>query len=90
MKASVEHRVPLSGRARDIIARLPRIDAMAYVFPGARQAGRFPAWPCWNFCAAYGRTHCSRLSIDLPGLGCEETDFPSEVVEMALAHTIES
>jgi integrase len=91
MKASVEHRVPLSERARQILAGLPRIDGTPYVFAGARP----------------GRPLSSMAMLELlrglsPGLtvhgfrstfrdwAAEETNFPSEVVEMALAHTIES
>ena len=91
MKASVEHRVPLSTRAREIMGGLPRIDGTAYVFPGARQ----------------GRPLSSMSMLELlrglrPGLAvhgfrstfrdwaAEETEFPSEVVEMALAHRIEN
>ena len=91
MKASVEHRVPLSKRARDILAGLPKIDSSPYVFAGAR----------------VGRPLSSMAMLELlrglrPGLtvhgfrstfrdwAAEETNFPSEVVEMALAHTIES
>ena len=91
MKASVEHRVPLSERARDIIAGLPRIEGMPYVFAGGRP----------------GRPLSSMAMLELlrglrPGLtvhgfrstfrdwAAEETNFPFEVVEMALAHTIEN
>jgi integrase len=91
MKASVEHRVPLSERARDIVAMQPQIESTPYVFPSSRQ----------------GRPLSSMAMLELlrglrPGLtvhgfrstfrdwAAEETDFPSEVVEMALAHTIEN
>jgi len=91
MKASVEHRVPLSERARDIIAGVPKIEGTSYVFAGARR----------------GRPLSSMAMLELlrglrPGLtvhgfrstfrdwAAEETNFPSEVVEMALAHTIEN
>jgi integrase len=91
MKASVEHRVPLSDRARSIVAALPRIEGTHYVFPGARQ----------------GRPLSRMAMLELlrglrPGLtvhgfrsafrdwAAEDTEFASEVVEMALAHTIES
>ena len=91
MKASVEHRVPLSKRASEIVAGIPRSDGAGYVFPGARQ----------------GRPLSSMAMLELlrglrPGLTvhgfrssfrdwvAEATDFPSEVAEMALAHTIES
>ncbi len=91
MKASVEHRVPLSDRAREILAGVPKIESTPYVFAGAR----------------LGRPLSSMAMLELlrglrPGLtvhgfrstfrdwAAEETNFPSEVVEMALAHTIEN
>ena len=91
MKASVEHRVPLSERARDVLAGVPKIEGTPYVFPGGRA----------------GRPLSSMAMLELlrglrPGLtvhgfrstfrdwAAEETNYPSEVVEMALAHTIEN
>ena len=91
MKASVEHRVPLSERARDIIAGLPKIEGTPYVFAGARR-GR-PQ----STMAMLELLHGLRPGLTVHGFrstfrdwAAEETDFPSEVVEMALAHTIES
>jgi integrase len=91
MKASVEHRVPLSGRAREIVAGLPRIDAMPYVFPGARQDRPLSSMAMLELLRGL------RPGLTVHGFrstfrdwAAEETDFPSEVVEMALAHTIEN
>ena len=91
MKASVDHRVPLSERARTIIAGLPQIEGTAYVFPSARR-GR----PLSNM-AMLELLRGLRPGLTVHGFrstfrdwAAEETDFPSEVVEMALAHTIES
>jgi len=91
MKASVEHRVPLSGRAREIVAGLPRIDAMPYVFPGARQDRPLSSMAMLELLRGL------RPGLTVHGFrsnfrdwAAEETDFPSEVGEMALAHTIES
>ena len=91
MKASVDHRVPLSERARNIIAGLPQIEGTAYVFPSARR-GR----PLSNM-AMLELLRGLRPGLTVHGFrstfrdwAAEQTDFPSEVVEMALAHTIES
>ncbi len=91
MKASVEHRVPLSERARNIIAELPQIEGTAYVFASARR-GR----PLSNM-AMLELLRGLRPGLTVHGFrstfrdwAAEQTDFPSEVVEMALAHTIES
>ena len=74
-----------------IIAGLPQIEGTAYVFPSARR-GR----PLSNM-AMLELLRGLRPGLTVHGFRCtfrdwaaEETDFPSEVVEMALAHTIES
>ena len=90
MKASVDHRVPLSERARNIIAALPQIEGTAYVFASSRR-GR----PLSNM-AMLELLRGLRPGLTVHGFrstfrdwAAEETEFPSEVVEMALAHTIE-
>ena len=91
MKASVDHRVPLAARARDIIAGLPRIEGLPYVFPGG------PLDRPLSNMAMLELLRGLRPGLTVHGFrstfrdwAAEETDFPSEVVEMALAHTIES
>ncbi len=91
MKASLDHRVPLSERARTVIAGLPQIEGTAYVFPSARR-GR----PLSNM-AMLELLRGLRPGLTVHGFrstfrdwAAEETEFPSEVVEMALAHTIEN
>jgi integrase len=91
MKASREHVVPLSARALDIIARAKELCPESdLIFPSPQK----PDSPLSDMaflmllrrmkakCTAHGfrsafRDWCS-----------EETDFPSEVAEMALAHVI--
>jgi integrase len=91
MKAGKEHRVPLSERAVELLFALPREGE--FVFMGGR-AGK----PLSNM----AMLELTRGM--LPGLGyvphgfrstfrdwaAECTSYPSEVVEMALAHAIES
>ena len=91
MKASVDHRVPLSERARTVIAALPQIEGTGYVFPSARRER-----PLSNM-AMLELLRGLRPGLTVHGFrstfrdwAAEQTDFPSEVVEMALAHTIES
>ena len=91
MKAFVEHRVPLSSPACDLLDRLPQVESCAYVFPGAR-AGR----PLSNM-AMLELVRGLRPGLTVHGFrssfrdwASEETDFSPEVIEMALAHTIES
>lgn len=91
MKASVAHRVPLSSSARDVIVALPQIEGNVYVFPGAK-----PRRPLSNM-AMLELLRGMRPGLTVHGFrssfrdwAAEATDFPPEVIEMALAHTIES
>ncbi|MCB1359414.1 MAG: site-specific integrase [Maritimibacter sp.] len=94
MKAGRTHRVPLSGRAIEILEEVAKLrtdeSPAAYVFPGAR-----PGRPLSNmaFKALFIRmgvegvtAHGFRSSFrDWAG---ECTDFPREVAEQALAHVV--
>jgi integrase len=90
MKASREHQVPLSPRAMEI---LPVARGMAngseLIFPG-----RHSSRPLSNMVFAMA---LRRMNVDATPHGfrstfrdwaAEETNFPAEVCEMALAHTI--
>ena len=52
IKAGREHRVPLSGRALEILKCLPRLKGNAHVFPGGRRVRAFPIWPCLSLSGA--------------------------------------
>ena len=92
MKAGREHRVPLSARAAEVLARAKVLgDGSALVFPG-----RNGARPLSNmvFLMALRRM---KLPITAHGFrssfrdwSAETTSFPREVAEMALAHVIEN
>ena len=91
MKAGVEHRVPLSAAAVELLRDLPRFEESKYIFPGAK-LGR----PFSNM-AMLEVLRGMRPGLTVHGFrstfrdwAAEATSFPSEVVEMALAHTIES
>jgi integrase len=86
MKAGREHRVPLSGRATEILQSLPR--ESPFVFPSRSSA--FAPNMMWRLV---------REKMDVPATVhgfrstfadwcAEQTDFPSEVREMALAHAV--
>jgi integrase len=89
MKAGREHRVPLSDRALAILKEMRRVREGSFVFPGVR-AGRglgadalaavlrgiAPETTVHGFRSSF----CDWIS--------EQTAFPSEVREMALAHTV--
>jgi integrase len=89
MKAKKEHRVPLSGPAIEILSELPREKNNAFVFVGARRHGLSEA----AMAAVLNRM--DRLDITVHGFRSafrdfvsERTNYPREVAEMALAHTI--
>jgi len=89
MKAGREHRVPLSGRAVAILRQLAEIRTGDFVFLGQRKNG-----PLWHMAMhmtlrrmnADATVHGFRSSFrDWAG---DETPFPRETVETALAHAV--
>jgi integrase len=89
MKAGKEHRVPLAERTLEILSKVPQ--ECEFVFPGAR-AGK----PLSNM-ALLELMRGMRPGYVPHGFrstfrdwAAERTGYPSEVVEMALAHSIES
>lgn len=90
MKAGKPHRVPLSARALAILTDLKKAEAGEYVFPGAkpkRPLSSHALLMLMRRTAAKEFTpHGFRSSFrDWAG---ETTNFPRDVVEMALAHTV--
>lgn len=90
MKAGVEHQVPLSDR---VIAILKELDQdTAYVFPGADLKKALSNMSLLAVLARMDRrdltTHGFRSTFR--DWAAETTEFPNEVVEMALAHTIKN
>lgn len=91
MKAAKEHRVPLSNRAFELIAT----EAIAdddFAFPGGR-----PGQPLSNMAMLMLLQRMDRDDLTVHGFrstfrdwASERTNFPGEMVEMALAHTIDS
>lgn len=89
MKAGKEHRVPLSPRAVELLAAIPR--KSGFLFPGTkRNTGITTA-------AMLKSGRSIRDDIDLTSHGfrstfrdwaAEATNYPRDVVEMALAHAI--
>ena len=94
MKAGREHRVPISERALAILEELPPLRAAedGFVFPGAT-FGR----PLSNMAFLMLLRRMGRHDVTGHGFrssfrdwAAERTNFPSEVVEMALAHLVGS
>ena len=90
MKAGREHRVPLSTRALTILRDEEEVRTSGYVFPGGK-AGK----PLSNMAMTEVLRRMGRDDITVHGFrstfrdwAAERTNFPSEVVEMALAHVI--
>jgi integrase len=93
MKASKEHRIPLSGRSLAILEEMqPHRHAAdsAIVFPGGK-TGK----PLSNMAFLMLLRRMDRDDLTAHGFrstfrdwAAERTDFPSETVEMALAHTV--
>jgi integrase len=88
MKARKPHRVPLSQAAIDVLQRMPR--RSDYIFPGSRR-------PTLNAhtmkmlllrIAAGASVHGFRSSFRM--WVAEQTNFPGELAELALAHRVSS
>lgn len=90
MKASRDHRVPLSARASQILKAMQEIAEGEFVFPGGR-ARR----PLSNMAMLQTLRRMGRGDLTVHGFrstfrdwAAERTGYPAEVAEMALAHTI--
>jgi integrase len=91
MKAGVEHRVPLSNAAIDLLTNLHRLDGNPYVFPGKK-----PNQPLSDM-AMLEMLRGMRDGCTVHGFrstfrdwASETTLHPDTIVEMALAHTIKN
>jgi integrase len=92
MKAGRAHRFPLSDRSIEVLCRAKELGGgSAYVFPG-----RTPEKPLSNM-ALLMTLRRLKVSVTAHGFrssfrdwAAEATNFPREVAEMALAHTITS
>lgn len=90
MKTGREHRVPLSETAIEILGSLPKMAEVSHVFA----SGRGAVLSDMTLSAVF-----KRLRVDATPHGCrstfrdwcsERTNYPHEVAEMALAHTIKN
>ena len=90
MKAGVEHRVPLSDRAVEILERAQAIGVGTYVFPG-----RTPKKPLSNMVFLMTLRRMNRGDLTAHGFrssfrdwAAERTNVPRAVCESALAHSL--
>lgn len=92
MKAAKPHRVPLSAAALDLLRGLHSVSDGPYVFPGGRRGK-----PLSNMAMLVLLRRMGRGDLTAHGFrstfrdwASEQTAFPREVAEAALAHVIES
>jgi integrase len=92
MKAGREHRVPLSGPALAILKKMNEMGESDFVFPGGKRGKPLSNMAMLALLKRIGRhdltSHGFRSTFR--DWAAERTTFPREVVEMALAHTIEN
>lgn len=90
MKAGVEHRVPLSVRAIDILRVMGEIRQGDLVFPGAKQGRPLSDMSLLMLLRrmGYGEFTSHGFRSTFRDWAAELTSFPREVAEMALAHKI--
>lgn len=90
MKAGREHRVPLSPAALRVLKRMAAIRSSGYVFPGAKEGQSLSNMACLTLLKRMKRsnitTHGFRSTFR--DWAAEQTNYPREVAEMALAHAI--
>jgi integrase len=91
-KAGREHRIPLSERAAAILRQLAESRTGDFVFPGQRKDRPLSAW---TMHMALRRMKADAVTVhgfrsSFRDWGGNETHFPREVVETALAHAIGS
>lgn len=90
MKGGREHRVPLSSAAMKVLRKMAELGTKGYVFPGAKENK-----PLSNMAGlqllermGYGEFTVHGFRSTFRDWAAEQTNFPREVAEMALAHTI--
>src|SRR5262249_18521147 len=94
MKAGKVHRVPLSARALAILQEMealrPPGDADGYVFPGGKAGKSLSNMAFLMLLRRMGRDDLTAHGFrsTFRDWAAERTNFPSEVAEMALAHTV--
>jgi len=88
MKAGKEHRVPLSGAALAVLKQMHGIRHSDYVFPGGRDGRPLSDMALLMLLRRIGARRDHRPRSTFRDWAAERTNFPREVAEAALAHTI--
>jgi integrase len=91
MKAGIEHRVPLSGAALAVLEQAQALRVNEYVFPGG-QRGHLSHLMMMRQLRGMGHGNITvhGFRSTFRDWAAELTNFPREVAEMALAHSISS
>ena len=97
MKAKVEHRVPLSKAALRILRTQKATATNGYVFPGGKEKAPLSSAAMLELLKDMAYVDKNGERVTTHGLRSsfrdwcsEHTDYPREIAEMALAHTIDS
>ncbi len=92
MKGSKEHRVPLSAPAVAIVEKMQQEHGGAFLFPGGKRNKPLSNMAMLALLERMGRSDLTAHGFrsTFRDWAAERTNYPSEVVEMALAHTINS
>lgn len=90
MKAGRDHRIPLAQRSQRILAEMREFRTSDFVFPGGVQEHPLSSMAFLMLLRRLGRNDITAHGFrsTFRDWAAERTDFPNEVVEMALAHTI--
>ena len=90
MKAHREHRVPLSDRAMTILHQMQELPGSEFIFPGGKAKRPLSGMAFLMLLRRMKRDDLTAHGFrsTFRDWAAERTSFPSEVAEMALAHTI--
>lgn len=90
MKAGRDHRIPLAKRSQLILAEMQEVRTGDFVFPGGVNERPLSSMAFLMLLRRLGRNDITAHGFrsTFRDWAAERTNFPNEVVEMALAHTI--
>lgn len=91
MKSGIEHRVPLSRRAIEILKTVPREADNKYLFSGARRGkglSEMAMIKCLRSIEGCGQLDVHGFRSTFRDWAGDATNFPREIAEAALAHAV--
>lgn len=92
MKAQREHRVPLSDAAVELLRCLPRLQGNNFLFPSTKRNTAMSDMTLTAVLRRMGRTDITvhGFRSTFRDWAAESTNYPRDLAEMALAHTIDN